>query len=242
MATGIGRAGALLFAREGAAVVGLDVNEEGGRGTVREIEQAGGRAIFAAGDASRGADVRATVALAVAQYEKLDLLWANAGIGVFKDVVETTDDDWDRIVGVNLKGPYLMARHGIPELIRAGGGTMVMTASTSAFVGSKRWAAYCATKGGVVMLCRAMAVDYAELNVRINCVAPGAIDTPLLEAEKRMFGVTYEQGMEEDARLHPLGRVGRPEEVAQAALFLSCKESSFTTGSTLVVDGGFIAV
>ena len=242
VATGIGRAGALLFAEEGAAVVGLDMNEAGGADTVRTIEETGGRAILAHGDVSQGADMRAAVDLAVTRFGKLDLLWANAGIGVFKDIVETTDEDWDRIVGVNLKGAYLMAHHGIPEVIRAGGGTMVMTASTSAFVGSKRWAAYCATKGGVLMLCRAMALDYAEHNVRINCVAPGAIDTPLLETEKKMFGMTYEQGKAEDARSHPLGRVGRPEEVARAALFLSCDESSFTTGSTVFVDGGYTAV
>jgi NAD(P)-dependent dehydrogenase (short-subunit alcohol dehydrogenase family) len=242
VATGIGRSGALLFAKEGAAVVGLDMNEAGGMDTVRAIEATGGRAVLSHGDVSQGSDMRAAVDLAVSRFGKLDLLWANAGIGVFKDIVETTDEDWDRIVGVNLKGAYLMAHHGIPEVIRSGGGTMVMTASTSAFVGSKRWAAYCATKGGVLMLCRAMALDYAEHNVRINCVAPGAIDTPLLETEKQMFGMTYEQGKAEDARSHPLGRVGRPDEVARAALFLSCDESSFTTGSSVFVDGGYTAV
>ncbi|HEY8525179.1 MAG TPA: glucose 1-dehydrogenase [Acidimicrobiales bacterium] len=241
IASGLGRAGARLFAAEGAAVVGLDVDADGASRTVAEIVDAGGTGAHVQGDAAQAADVQRAVREAVARYGKLDLLWANAGIGVFKDVVDTTESEWDRIVGVNLKGAYLMAHFGIPELRRAGGGTMVLTASTSAVVGSPRWAAYCATKGGMLMLCRAMALDHATEGIRINCVCPGSIDTPLLEQDMRSRGVPIAEAIEQDRRAHPMGRVGRPDEVARAALFLSCDDSSFTTGSALFVDGGYAA-
>ncbi len=240
-ATGIGRAGALLFAREGASMVLLDVNPADGQAVADEIAAGGGQATFVQGDVSRSADVERAVRLAVERYGKLDLVWSNAGIPVFKTIVETTEEEWDRIVDVNLKGMYLVAKHSIPELIAAGGGTMVLTASTSSMVGQKRWAAYCATKGGGLMLTRAMALDYAEQNVRINCICPGSTDTPLLQAEMLTKGVPPEQAMREDQAAHPLNRHARPEEVARAALFLSCDDSSFSTGSALIVDGGSTA-
>jgi NAD(P)-dependent dehydrogenase (short-subunit alcohol dehydrogenase family) len=240
-ATGIGRAGALLFARQGAALVTLDVKEGQGRQTVAEIQAGGGQAAFVHGDVASSRDVEGAVRTAVQTYGKLDLLWSNAGIGVFKTIVDTTEEEWDRIMGVNLKGAYLMARFGIPELLRAGGGTMVLTASISSFVGATEWAAYCATKGGVLMLCKAMALDYARQNVRINCICPGATDTPLQEADMRRRPIPYEQAVREDQAAHPLNRYAAPEEVARAALFLSCEDSSFTTGSALMVDGGLTA-
>jgi NAD(P)-dependent dehydrogenase (short-subunit alcohol dehydrogenase family) len=240
-ATGIGRAGALLFAREGANLVTMDTNAARGRDTTKAIEAAGGRAIFVHGDVSSRMDVQGAVRTAVGEFGKLDLLWSNAGIPVFKTITDTSEEEWNRIVAVNLTGAYLIAHHGIPELLRAGGGTMVLTASTSSFVGGTRWAAYCATKGGVLMLCRAMALDYAEHNLRINCVCPGSVDTPLLEADMRSRSIPYEQALAEDAAAHPMRRAATPEEVARAALFLSCDDSSFTTGSALVVDGGLTA-
>jgi NAD(P)-dependent dehydrogenase (short-subunit alcohol dehydrogenase family) len=240
-ATGIGRAGAQLFGREGAALVLLDLNATDGRAAADEINRDGGRATFVQGDVTHAADVERAVRLAGETYGKLDLVWANAGIPVFKTIVETTEEEWDRIVDVNLKGMFLVSKFAIPELIAAGGGTMVLTASTSSFVGAKRWAAYCATKGGVLLLTRAMALDYAEHNVRINCVCPGSTDTPLLQAEMRTKGVPPEEALREDAAAHPLNRHGRPEEVARAALFLSCDDSSFSTGSALMVDGGITA-
>jgi NAD(P)-dependent dehydrogenase (short-subunit alcohol dehydrogenase family) len=241
IASGIGRAGALLFAEEGAAVVGLEIDAEGGAVTVATVAKSGGKALLSIGDASSSVDVQHAVELAVSRFGKLDLLWSNAGIGLFKDVVNTTEEEWSRIVDVNLTSAYLMAHHGIPELIRAGGGTMVLTASVNSFVGAKRWAAYCATKGGMLMLCRAMALDYAVDNVRINCICPGSIDTPLLEQEMQTLEMPHEQAVQYDRQRHPMQRTGRPYEVAQAALFLSCGDSSFTTGSALVVDGGFAA-
>lgn len=241
ISTGLGRAGALLFAREGAVVVGLDVDADGAATTVAEMVDGGGAGAAVTGDASRSEDVQRAVREAMDRFGKLDLLWANAGIGVFKDVVDTTEAEWDRIVGVNLKGAYLMAHFGIPALRRAGGGTVVLTASTSAVVGSPRWAAYCATKGGMLMLCRAMALDHAGDGIRVNCVCPGSIDTPLLQQDMRSRGVPIEEAIEQDRGAHPMNRIGRPDEVARAALFLSCDDSSFTTGSALFVDGGYAA-
>jgi NAD(P)-dependent dehydrogenase (short-subunit alcohol dehydrogenase family) len=240
-ASGIGQAGARLFAREGAALVTLDVDEAQGTATVAAITGEGGRAVFVHGDVARAADMQRAIRTAVETYGKLDLLWSNAGIGVFKTIVDTTEDEWDRIVDVNLKGSYLMARYGIPELLRAGGGTMVLTASVSSFIGAQRWAAYCATKGGVLMLCKAMALDYARQNVRINCICPGSTDTALQDADMRSRDKPYEEAVREDQEAHPMNRYGTPEEVARAALFLSCDDSSFTTGSALFVDGGLTA-
>jgi NAD(P)-dependent dehydrogenase (short-subunit alcohol dehydrogenase family) len=241
IATGMGRAGAILFASEGAAVVGLDIEGDGATQTVEEIEASGGQAALAVGDAAASADVASAIALAVDRFGHLDLLWANAGIGVFKDVVETSEDEWDRIVGVNLKSAYLLAHHGIPELRRAGGGTMVMTGSVNSFVGAKRWAAYSATKGGMLMLCRAMALDHAAEGIRVNCVCPGSIETPLLHAAMQAGHLPFEEARERDRLDHPMGRIGEPLDVARAALFLCSDASSFVTGSALVVDGGFTA-
>jgi NAD(P)-dependent dehydrogenase (short-subunit alcohol dehydrogenase family) len=241
-ATGIGRAGAALFAREGAALVTLDSNEEEGRRTVAGIEQAGGRAVFVHGDVSRPDDVQRAVTTAVDTYGKLDLVWSNAGVGVFKTVPETSVDEWDFIVGVNLKGAFLVGKYAIPELIRAGGGTVVITGSVNSFAADRQWAAYCATKGGVLMLARAMALDHAPEHVRVNCVCPGSVDTALQERWLRArSNLAYADAVAADQAAHPLGRYATPEEVARAALFLSCDDSAFTTGSAVMVDGGLTA-
>ena len=192
---GIGRAGALRYAAEGAALVLLDPDEPGAGRTVTDIEAAGGKAVAVGGDCAAEADVRAAVRAAVETWGKLDLLWANAGIGVSKTVPETTLAEWERVVAVNLNGAFLLAKYGIPELTRAGGGTMVISGSANSFSADRRWAAYCATKGALPA----------------------------------------------DTAAHPLGRLGTPEDVANAALFLSCDESSFITGSSLAVDGGVTA-
>ncbi len=240
-ATGIGAAGARLFAREGAALVTIDVNETEGRRTVEAIEAAGGRATLVVGDVSQAPVVRAAVELAVERYGKLDLLWSNAAIQVFKTILDTTEAEWDRLIDVNLKGAYQIAHCGIPELIKAGGGTMVITASISSFVAGERSAAYTASKTGLLGLTRALALDHANAGIRVNCIAPGATDTPLQEADMRARDMAYEEAVRADQEAHPLKRYATPEEVAQAALFLSSSDSSFTTGSTLFVDGGYTA-
>jgi NAD(P)-dependent dehydrogenase (short-subunit alcohol dehydrogenase family) len=240
MASGIGRAGAELFAAEGAAIVAMDLDAATGEKTVAEITQHGGQALFHHGDASNAADVSAAAARAVETFGHLDLVWANAGVNVFKNVVDTTEDEWDRLIDVNLKGCFLAAKYAIPELIRAGGGTIVFTGSVNSFVGDPGAPAYCASKGGILMLSRAIALDYADRHIRVNCLCPGSTDTPFQEAALRAIPDTnYENLVRQEEAAIPLGRYATPAEVAKAALFLSCDDSSFVTGSALMVDGGY---
>jgi NAD(P)-dependent dehydrogenase (short-subunit alcohol dehydrogenase family) len=239
ISSGIGRAGALLFAREGAAIVAMDINELSGRETVGLIEAQNGRAVFHAGDVSVPADVEAAVALAVSKFGKLDLVWSNAGVGVFRDVVDTTEEEWDSLIGVNLKGSFLCAKYSIPELIRAGGGTIVYTGSVNSVVADVGSAAYCASKGGLLLLCKAVALECADHGIRVNCVCPGSTDTPLQEAALRAVGSDYGALVQQEYAKVPLRRYATPAEVAKAALFLSCSDSSFITGSALMVDGGY---
>lgn len=242
-ASGIGAAGAALFAAEGACLVLLDTDAAGGERTAAEITARHGRAVFVHGDAANADDVAAAVGVALSEFGKLDLLWANAGTGVAKTVPETTVEEWNRVLAVNLTGAFLMAKFGIPHLAAAGGGTMVITGSANCVTADRKWAAYCASKGGLLMLCRALALDHAGEGIRVNIVCPGSVTTPLHEAwlRGRPGGMPLAAAREEDRAAHPLHRFATPHEVAQAALFLSCAESSFTTGSPLFVDGGVTA-
>ena len=181
-ASGIGAAGAELFAAHGAALVLLDVDRAAGQRVASRITARDGRAVFLAGDAASADDVARAVRTATGQFGKLDLLWANAGTGVAKTVPETTLAEWDRVLAVNLTGAFLLAKFGIPELAAAGGGTMVITGSANSFVADRHWAAYCASKGGLLMLCRALALDHAADGIRVNIVCPGSVATPLHEA------------------------------------------------------------
>jgi NAD(P)-dependent dehydrogenase (short-subunit alcohol dehydrogenase family) len=240
MASGIGRAGAELFAREGAAIVAMDVDAVAGEKNVADITQHGGRAVFHHGDAAAAADVRTAVALAVEVFGHLDLVWANAGVNVFKNIVDTTEDEWDRLIDVNLKGCFLAAKYAIPELIRAGGGTVLFTGSVNSFVGDPGAPAYCASKGGILMLARAVALEYADDRIRVNCLCPGSTDTPFQEAALRAIPESdYEDLVRQEHAAIPLGRYATAAEVAKAALFLSSDDSSFVTGSALMVDGGY---
>ncbi|MDA8103383.1 MAG: glucose 1-dehydrogenase [Nitrospiraceae bacterium] len=240
VATGIGRMGAQVFAREGAQLVLLDINAEEGEKTRELASSQGADVVFVHGDVSKSADVKRAVRAAVDTFGKLDLVWSNAGIGVFKTVPDTEDEELDRIIEVNLKGGFLVCKHAIPEIAKAGGGTIVLTGSINSFHAAPQWAAYCATKGGVLMLAKAMAIDHAAQNIRVNCVCPGSVDTKLQEdwLRFRESGMTYEEAVRADQASHLLDRYATPEEVSKAALFLSCDDSSFTTGSALMVDGG----
>lgn len=242
-ARGIGRAGALLFAKEGATLGLLDVDEHGGKSVVNEIRAEGGESKFFLGDCADSSVVSEAVDSILRTYGKLDLLWSNAGIGVSKTAPETTLEEWNRVLSVNLTGAFLLAKFGLPRLSESGGGTMVITGSANSFVGDRRWAAYCATKGGLLMLAKAMALDHAVENTRINIVCPGSVTTELHQAwlRGRSSGSRFEQLRAEDMAAHPMNRVGTPEEVARAALFLSCDDSSFITGTALSVDGGVTA-
>jgi NAD(P)-dependent dehydrogenase (short-subunit alcohol dehydrogenase family) len=242
-AGGIGAAGARLFASEGASLALLDLDQDQGNAVVEAIVGGGGRAVFVRGDASNEDDVRGLVDTAVREFGTLDLLWANAGTGVARSVPDMTLDEWNRVLAVNLTGAFLLGKYGIPEAVQAGGGTMVITGSANSFRADKQWAAYCATKGGLLMLCKAMALDHADQGVRVNIVCPGSVTTPLHDAwlRDRLQGKSYDELREEDRLAHPLHRFGTPEDVAKTALFLSCDDSGFTTGSPLYVDGGLTA-
>jgi NAD(P)-dependent dehydrogenase (short-subunit alcohol dehydrogenase family) len=239
-ASGIGRATALLFGREGAAVVVVDIDRAGGEAVARAIDSEGGRAVFETADVTRAADCERAVGRAVREFGGLHVLFNNAGIIRRTTVVDLEEADWDRTMNVNVKSVYLMSRCAIPVMARAGGGSIVNTASNWGLVGGARAAAYCASKGAVVLLTKAMAIDHGAEKIRVNCVCPGDTDTPMLRGEAAQLGAPVERFLAESAQC-PLGRVGSPEDIARAVLYLAGDASSFVTGSALVVDGGFSA-
>jgi NAD(P)-dependent dehydrogenase (short-subunit alcohol dehydrogenase family) len=236
--SGIGRATALLFAREGARVVVADYAAEGGEETVRLIKEAGGEATFVKVDVSKAADAQKMVQAAIDSYGKLDILYNNAGIeGPWAPTEDVAEEDWDRVLSINLKGVFLGSKYAIPEMLKQGGGVIINTASVAGLIAVTNMPAYCASKGGVVLLTKAMALENAAKRIRINCICPGAIRTP-------MFGrLTLDKVATEKAFCdgHPIGRCGTPEEIAYPALYLASDESSFITGTALVVDGGWTA-
>ena len=238
-ASGIGRATALLFSEEGAKVVVCDVDAERGVKVRDEIVERGGDAIFVRADVTKAEDVRRLVKETVKKYGRIDVLVNNAGIASIGTVLDVPEEEWDRVLAVNLKGPFLCSKYVVPEMIKAGGGVIVNVASVLGLVGSRGEAAYCASKGGLVALTRAMALDFAEHNIRVNCVCPGSVETPMREhvLAKKAKKESRSTG---EAEI-PLGRVARPEEIARAILFLASDDSSYATGSILVVDGGWMA-
>jgi NAD(P)-dependent dehydrogenase (short-subunit alcohol dehydrogenase family) len=239
-ATGIGRAAALLFAREGARVVVADVDEEGGRETVTLIEEAGGEALYVRVDVTRPTDVERMVRTAVETYGRLDVLFNNAAVNLAATVTETSEEAWDRIMAVNVKGVFLGCKYAIPAMVAGGGGVIVNTASAAAIVGLKGLAAYTASKGAVLQLTRNVALDYADQKIRANALCPGVTATAMTLSviEKSPNPEAMRQRMDAG---RPLGRMADPEEIARAALFLASEESSFMTGVPLIVDGGFTA-
>ncbi len=239
-ASGIGRETALLFAREGAAVSVVDLNEGGGKAVVREILESGGQSTFVRCDVTCAADCQRAVQRTASELGGLDILFNNAGIIRRSTVLDTTEEDWDLVMAVNLKSIFLLSKAAIPIMIGAGGGVIVNTASGWGLVGGPRAASYCASKGAVVNLTRAMALDHGGQKIRVNCVCPGDTDTPLLHAEARQLGRPEQQFLAESAQ-RPLQRIGSPEEIAQAVLYLASDASSFVTGTALVVDGGGLA-
>jgi NAD(P)-dependent dehydrogenase (short-subunit alcohol dehydrogenase family) len=239
-ASGIGRATSLLFAREGASVVIADVNQAAGSELVKEISDQGSKAIFDHADVTQADDCQRVVDRAMREFGGVHILFNNAGIIRRASVVDLSEAEWDRVMAVNVKSVFLMSRAVIPVMARQGGGTIINTASGWGLTGGSKAAVYCASKGAVVLLTKAMAVDHGPQNIRVNCICPGDTDTPMLRNEAEQLGEIHDRFLSEAAR-RPLGRVGKPEEIAQAALYLASDQSSFVTGTALVVDGGGLA-
>jgi NAD(P)-dependent dehydrogenase (short-subunit alcohol dehydrogenase family) len=239
-ASGIGRATAGLFAREGAALVLFDRDASGGRAAVAEIKPTGATTEFVEGDVTRAGDCQRAVDEAVRVLGGLDVLFNNAGFIRRGTILETSEADFDLTLAVNVKGIYLLSRCAVPVMARSGGGVIINTASNWGLVGGARAAAYCASKGAVVLLTKAMALDHGPDGIRVNCICPGDTDTPMLRSEAEQLGEPAAAFLAESARV-PLGRVGRPEDVAEAAVYLASEASSFMTGASLLIDGGFAA-
>jgi NAD(P)-dependent dehydrogenase (short-subunit alcohol dehydrogenase family) len=237
-ASGIGRATALLFANEGAKVVAADCEREKGQRVVEEILERGGDAVFIQTDVSLPHDVKQMVDKAVKTYGHLDIIFNNAGIeGEQAPTADCTLENWDRVIGINLKGVFLGMKYAIPEMLKNGGGAIINNASVAGIVGFQGIPAYCASKGGVIQLTKTAALEYAKQGIRVNAICPGVIMTPMVE---RFVG-SNEQARTAFESMEPIGRFGRPEEVAQLALFLASEDSSFCTGAPYVVDGGLVA-
>jgi NAD(P)-dependent dehydrogenase (short-subunit alcohol dehydrogenase family) len=241
--SGMGRSSAILFAREGAKVSVVDCVEAEGKATVDAIRAQGGEAIFVAADVSSSADTERMVRETVETYGFLHILFNNAGIDhpQARSVTETTEELWDRTIGVNLKGVFLGSKFAIPEILRSGGGTIINTASIAGLVGTGAEAAYCASKGGVVQLTKQMAIDYAPKGIRVNCICPGA----MAEATRDRRAALDDAGKvrrDSLADLNPMHRMGESEEVARAVLFLASEDCTFVNGAALVIDGGYTAM
>jgi NAD(P)-dependent dehydrogenase (short-subunit alcohol dehydrogenase family) len=238
-ASGIGRAAALLFAREGAAVAITDINQAG-QAVAGEIIESGGHAFFEYMDVTQAADCQRVVERTMREFGGIHVLFNNAGIMRRASVVELSEEDWDRVMSVNVKSIFLMSRQVIAIMAKAGGGSIINTASGWGLAGGPRAAVYCASKGAVVLLTKAMAIDHGPQKIRVNCICPGDTDTAMLRNEAQQLGEREDVFLAESAR-RPLGRIGKPEEIARAALYLASDAASFVTGTALVVDGGGLA-
>lgn len=233
-ASGIGRASALRFASEGAQLVIADVNGDGGQETVNLIKQQGGTAVFYETNVSDSKQVKELVSATVENFGKLDILFNNAGVGN-PDVksVDLEEEDWDRIIDINLKSVFLGIKYAVPQMKKAGGGAIINTSSLLGIKGQKYLTAYNASKAGVILLTKNAALEYGKDHIRVNAIAPGVIDTQIIEGwknDQRKWPII--------SRGNALGRIGTPQEVANAVLFLASEEASFITGATLSVDGG----
>jgi meso-butanediol dehydrogenase / (S,S)-butanediol dehydrogenase / diacetyl reductase len=235
--SGIGAATARVFVAEGATVVLADKNFSTAKAVATELGQ---NASALEVDVSKGPSVKAMIDGTVARFGRLDILFNNAGYGITGSVVETSEDDWDALMSVNIRGVFLGCKYAIPHMIRQGGGAIVNTASTTSVAGIKDRAAYVTSKGAVAAMTRAMALDHVESNIRINCVGPGTIETPYFT---KIFAESTDPKALRTALevRQPMNRLGRPEEIAKAVLFLASDDASFCTGSTLFADGGWTA-
>ncbi len=237
--SGIGRATALIFAREGAKVVVSDVTVDGGEETVRLVKQAGGEAIFVKADVAQASEVEALVSKAVQTYGRLDCAHNNAGVpGPNKMIVDITEERWDQVIAVNLTGVWHCLKYEIAQMLKQGGGAIVNTSSDAGLVGVPRVGAYVASKHGVIGLMKTAALEYAKSGIRVNAVCPGPIDTPMLRGPG---GERVDRLVAKMVTAQPGGRLGQPQEIAEAALWLCSDAASFVTGHAMSVDGGYMA-
>ncbi|MFQ6125578.1 MAG: SDR family NAD(P)-dependent oxidoreductase [Candidatus Heimdallarchaeota archaeon] len=238
--SGIGRATAILFAQEGAIISITGRNESRGQKVVKAIKNVGGEAIFIRTDVRFADECQKSVEKTLQAYGHLDVLFNNAGVWFPNTVVDCTEEEWDLTVDISLKGTYLMSKFVLPTMIAQGNGVIINNSSGWGIVGGPSAAAYCAAKGGVVLLTKAMAIDHGPQGIRINCICPGDTKTPMLTEDAQKRGIPWEKYLA-DAADRPLRRIGTPEEIAKAVLFLASDDSSYMTGAALVVDGGGIA-
>ncbi len=235
--SGIGEATALLFSQEGARVAITGRSLERGQKLAGKIEAAGGQAIFLQSDVRSAEQCRRAVDETLKAFGRLDVLFNNAGIYYPHTALDCTEEEWDQQIDVNLKGTFLMSKYVLPAMIEQGGGVIINNSSGWGLVGGDAAVAYCASKGGVVLLTKAMAIDHGRQGIRVNCICPGDVDTPMLPEDARMRGLKWQDYLAGAAN-RPMGRVGTSDEIARAVLFLASDDSSFMTGAALVVDGG----
>ena len=238
--SGIGEATAILFAQEGAPVAITGRNQERGQAVIAKILQNGGRAIFIRTDVRKSDDCRRAVDETLSVFGKLDILFNNAGVFYPHTILDCSEEEWDLQLDINLKGTFLMSKYALPSMIQQGSGVIINNSSGWGIVGGDKAVAHCASKGGVVLLTKAMAIDHGPQGIRVNCICPGDVDTPMLPEDARMRGLKWEDYLSGCAN-RPLGRIGTVDEIAKAALFLASDDSSFMTGAALVVDGGGVA-
>ncbi|KHK96220.1 short-chain dehydrogenase [Microbacterium mangrovi] len=239
-AGGIGRATSLAFAAEGASVAVVDLNADAAQAVADEIRAAGGTAVAIAADVSSEPDIERVVATAQQELGGIDVVFNNAGIIRRTTAVETSVEEWDRVFGVNVRAIFLMCKHVVPIMAAAGGGSIVNTGSGWGLKGGGQAISYCASKGAVVNMTRALAIDHGPQGIRVNSVNPGDVDTGMLRDEARQLGQD-QAGFLAEAAERPLNRMGQPSEIAAAVVWLASDDSSYVTGSALVVDGGGIA-
>lgn len=238
--SGIGRSIALLFAAEGARIVAADIDEASAAETASMVRAAGGAAVPVRADVTQSADVRRMVEHSLQAFGQIDILCNNAGVGSTQTVVDTPEEVWDRVFAVNARGTYLCTKQVIPHMIQAGGGVVINTASVAGLVGLRNRAAYSASKGAIISLTRSVAIDFVQDHIRCNCICPGTVDSPWVQ---RLLAQAPDPEAERAALVarQPMGRLGAPDEVARAALYLASDDAAFVTGSALVIDGGLTA-
>jgi len=235
--SGIGEATAILFAKEGAKIAITGRNEKRGNAVTEQITRNGGHAVFIPSDVRKSNDCQLAVDEILRAFDHIDILFNNAGVFYPHTTLDCSEEEWDEQIDINLKGTFLMSKAVLPHMVQRRSGVIINNSSGWGIVGGDAAVAYCASKGGVVLLTKAMAIDHGRQGIRVNCVCPGDVDTPMLPEDARMRGMKWEDYLAGCAN-RPLGRIGTPDEIAKAALFLASDDSSFMTGAALVVDGG----